>query len=183
MGLTTGGDQQESSEPSDREGRSHVRSRKETAMRRSLWIVAAILLVLTAANAQEKGGQRGDTTEETLIANERALINAVAKADKATFLSLVAPEGEWTTTQGFIPLNLLADGLEGFRLSKWEILNPQLRRLTEDSAMVVYLWTVTGTFNGTQLPPTMLASTAWTRRSGKWLAVHHQDTELTKTQP
>jgi hypothetical protein len=84
----------------------------------------AILRALTATNAQEKGIQRGDTTEQILIANERALLNAVAKADRAAFLSLTAPEGEWTTSQGFIPLNLLADGLEGFRLSKWEILNP-----------------------------------------------------------
>jgi hypothetical protein len=104
----------------------------------------------------------------------------VARADKASFLSLVAPDGEWTTTQGFIPMNLLADGLEGFRLGKWAIVNPQLRRLTEDSAIVVYAWTVSGTFNDRQFAPTMLASTVWARRSGKWLAVHHQDTQLIK---
>jgi hypothetical protein len=77
-------------------------------------------------------------------------------------------------------MTLLADGLEAFRLTSWEIVNPQLRRLTEDSAIVVYAWMVTGTFNNRQLPPTMLASTVWTRRSGKWLAVHHQNTELAK---
>ena len=152
-------------------------------MRGRISTAAAILLALTAANAQEKDIQRGETTEQILVANERALLNAVAEADRAAFLSLIAPEGEWTTAQGFIPLNLLADGLEGVRLSKWEILNPQIRRLTDDSALVVYVWTATGTFNGKPLPPTMLASTAWTRRSGKWLAVHHQDTELTKNQP
>ena len=149
-------------------------------MRKSLWMMLpAILLALTTANAQDKG-TLPDTTQETLIANEHALLNAIAKADKPAFLSLVAPVGEWTTRQGFLPMNLLADGLEGFRLTKWEILNPQLRRLTDDSAIVVYTWTATGTFNGTRLPATMLASTAWTRRSGRWLAVHHQDTELSK---
>jgi hypothetical protein len=143
-------------------------------------MMPAILLALTAAEAQEKGARPRDATEELLIANEHALLNAVARADKASFLSLVAPDGEWTTTQGFIPMNLLADGLEGFRLGKWAIVNPQLRRLTEDSAIVVYAWTVSGTFNDRQFAPTMLASTVWARRSGKWLAVHHQDTQLIK---
>ena len=106
-------------------------------MRGRISTAAAILLALTAANAQEKDIQRAETTEQILIANERALLNAVAAADRAAFLSLIAPEGEWTTAQGFIPLNLLADGLEGVRLSKWEILNPQIRRLTDDSALVV----------------------------------------------
>jgi hypothetical protein len=149
-------------------------------MKRAILIVPVILLALTATNAQERAFQPKDTTEETLIANERALLDAVAKADKASFSSLVSHEGEWATSQGFVPMTLLADGLEAFRLTSWEIVNPQLRRLTEDSAIVVYAWMVTGTFNNRQLPPTMLASTVWTRRSGKWLAVHHQNTELAK---
>ena len=46
--------------------------------------------------------------------------------------------------------------------------------------MVIYTWSGTGTFHGQPLPATTLASTAWTRRDGKWRAAHHQETELVK---
>jgi len=49
------------------------------------------------------------STQALLIANERALYSAVAKADRTSFQSLVVPEGVWTTKPGFIPMRLLVD--------------------------------------------------------------------------
>jgi hypothetical protein len=106
------------------------------------------------------------------------LLGAVAKADKTAFLSLVVSEGVWTTAQGFVPMNLLVNGLEAFRLDKWDVVNPRVTRLGDDSAIVLYSWRVTGTYGDRPLPQTTLASTVWVRRGGNWLAVHHQDTEL-----
>jgi hypothetical protein len=147
-------------------------------MKRSIRVLTVILLGLAATNAQENPSKPAGANDEVLIANERALQNAVAKADKAAFASLVVPEGTWTTSQGFVPMNLLEDGLDAFQLRKWEIVNPHVTRLDNDSAVVLYAGTVTGTFGNQPLPPTMLSSTVWARRNGKWLAVHHQDTEL-----
>ena len=151
-------------------------------MRKMAGIVAASLVVTIAVSyGQAKPtGQPNDSFEQALIANERALQAAVAKTDKSAFVSLVLPEGTWTTKQGFVPMNLLADGLLGFDVTKWEILNPHVTRLTEDSAVVIYIWSGTGTLHGQPLPATTLASTAWTRRDGKWRAAHHQQTELVK---
>src|SRR6187200_559566 len=149
-------------------------------MRNMAVIVAASLVVTIAvAYGQERPtGKPNNTFEQTLIANERALQAAVAKTDKSAFVSLVLPEGTWTTKQGFVPMNLLADGLLGFDVTKWEIINPHVTRLSEDSAVVIYTWSGTGAFHGQPLPATTLASTAWTRRDGKWRAAHHQETEL-----
>ena len=149
-------------------------------MRTILGILPAILLALAVTAAQDKTAKPNDTTEKMLIANERALHDAVAKADKASFLSLVLPDGTWTTKQGFIPMKLLVNGLEQFELTKWDIVNPHVTWLDEDSAIVVYVWTGTGTFHHQPLASTTLASTVWTRRHGKWLAVHHQQTDLVK---
>jgi hypothetical protein len=150
-------------------------------MRKMVLIVAASLTIAAVAHGQEKPtGRPNDTFEQTLIANERALQAAVAKTDKSAFVALVLPEGIWTTRQGFVPMNLLADGLLGFDVTKWEIINPHVTRLTEDSAVVIYVWSGTGTLHGRPLPVTTLASTAWTRRDGKWRAAHHQQTELVK---
>ena len=75
-------------------------------------------------------------------------------------------------------MKLLADGLGGFKLSKWDIVNPHVTWLADDSAIVLYAWKGPGTFGDQPVAPTTLASTAWTRRNGKWLAAHHQETEL-----
>ena len=140
----------------------------------------ALVLTLAAPYAQDRTAKPNDPGVETLIANERALHNAVAKADRASFVSLVLPEGVWTTTQGFIPITLLADGLDGFRITKWELVNPRVLRLGEDSALLTYVWTGTGTFNDRPLASTTLAVTVWSRRGGTWLAAHHQQTDLLK---
>jgi hypothetical protein len=150
-------------------------------MRKIIGIFPAILLTLAVTDAQDKtAAKSNDTTEKMLIANERALQAAVAKADKASFLSLVLSEGTWTTKQGFVPMALLVNGLEQFELTKWDIVNPHVTWLDDDSAIVVYVWTGTGTFHNQPLASTTLASTVWTRRNGTWLAVHHQQTDLLK---
>jgi hypothetical protein len=153
-------------------------------MRKIAGILLAILLALAGTEAQDKTAAKpNDTTEKMLIANERALQEAVAKADKASFRSLIlVPEGIWTTKGGFVPMELLVDGLEQFELTKWDIVNPRVTLLDETSAIVVYIWTGTGTFQNEPIAATSLASTVWTRRGGKWLAVHHQQTDLIKNQ-
>lgn len=147
-------------------------------MTKTLGMLSAILLALAVTDAQEKSGAK--PTEETmLIAHERALLDAVAKADRASFQSLVLlPQGVWATKLGFIPMNLLVDKLDDFKLTKWDMVNPRVTWLDNNSAILLYAWTVTGTFGNQPLAATTLASTVWTKRNGKWLAVHHQETDL-----
>ena len=147
-------------------------------MRKIIGTLAAVLLVLAVTHAQEKPGAKPD--DKLLIANERALLDAIAKADKASFQTLVLPEGVWTMKSGFVPMKLLAEGLDAFKLTKWDIVNPHVVSLGDDSALVRYAWTGTGTFGDQPLAATTLASTVWVKRGGKWLAVHHQETDLNK---
>jgi hypothetical protein len=149
-------------------------------MRKMIRMLPAILLVvgMTPAAQVRTAAQPSDMTEKMLIANERTLHDAVAKADKASFLSLVLPEGVWTTKQGFVPMERLVNGLEQFELTKWDIVNPRVTWIGEDSAIVRYVWTGTGTLHNQPVASTTLASTVWSKRSGKWLVVHHQQTDL-----
>jgi hypothetical protein len=150
-------------------------------MKKTIGVISAMQLGLAITEAQQKTVARpDDTTEKILIANERALHDAVTKADKASFLSLVLPDGVWTTKPGFVPMKLLVDGLDNFKVTKWDIVNPHVTWIDESSAVVLYAWTGTGTFHNQPLASTTLASTVWTKRNGKWLAVHHQETDLSK---
>ena len=146
-------------------------------MARILGVLTALMLL---ANAGTHAQTTASPTDAALIANERALYDAVAKADRTAFVSLVLPEGMWATKQGFVPIKLLADGLGAFALTKWEIVNPRVTWLGSDSALVMYVWQGSGTFQNQALSPATLALTVWTRRDGKWVAAHHQETDLTK---
>ena len=148
-------------------------------MMKFLRLLPAIFLTLAATGPQDNPAVKPrDTSDKALIAYEQALHTAVAKADQAAFQSLVRADGVWTTGHGFIPLNLLVNGLDGFKLTRWDIVNPHVTWIDDNSAVVLYVWTGAGTFNEQPLPATMLASTVWARRDGKWLAVHHQRTGL-----
>jgi hypothetical protein len=150
-------------------------------MRTIVGILGAFVLALAATQAQENtAGKLDDATQKLLISNEHSLYEAVANADKASFQSLVVPEGVWTTTSGFVPLGLLANGLEHFQLPKWSVENPRVTWTDGNSAMLLYTRRGGGTFSGQQSAETTLASTLWTKRDGKWLAVHHQETALTQ---
>jgi hypothetical protein len=147
-------------------------------MMKTAGILPAIVLAFAVTDQPQNPAKPRDATEETLLANERALHAAVAKADRAAFTSLVLPEGVWANSGGFIPLNLLENGLEGFHVPKRDIVNPRVTRLDDNSAIVLYALVEPGTVQDRPSGQATVASTVWTRRNGKWVAALHQETEL-----
>ena len=137
-------------------------------------------VALVTGQAHQGGADTRETAEKTILANERALYEALAKADKASFQSLVVSEGIWTTPTGFVPIQLLTGSLESFHVIKWNIQNPRVFWLDDNPAFVLSTRTVDGRFGEGSLPPTALASTVWTRRNGAWRAMYHQESELTR---
>ncbi len=119
-------------------------------------------------------------TERALVANERKLYEAVVNGDKATFSSLVSSDGVAADSSGFVPTKMFASVLDQIKVTKWDIVNPQVIWIDPTSAVVAYVWTGAGTFQGQPLPAKAFASTVWTRKSGKWLAVYHQQTSAAK---
>ena len=149
-------------------------------MLKILGMFTAMLLALPGTNGRQATTPRLTTADAALIANEHALYDAAAKANSAAFLSLVLPDGAWTTRRGFVPLKLLAGGLGAFNLTRWDIVNPRVTWLDKDSAIVIYTLQAAGTFEEQAVPATALASTAWMKRDGKWIAAHHQETDLAR---
>ena len=150
-------------------------------MNEIIGVISAMLLALAVTDAQQKtAATPNDTIQKTLVANERALYDAVAKADRVAFESLVLPEGVWTTPLGFTPMNLLADALGNFHIPKWGIENPHVIWSDDNSALLLYSRIGGGTLGEQRFAAITLASTLWTKRNGKWVAVHHQETDLMK---
>jgi hypothetical protein len=140
---------------------------------------AVVILGLLVSSGGVAGAQDpiafDAATEKLLIQNEHALYDAVAKADRERFQALVLPQGIWTTPSSFIPMGPLADGLRSFELPNWAIENPHVVWADGNAALLLYVRTGGGNFDHRPLAQTTLASTLWTKRSGKWVAVHHQE--------
>jgi hypothetical protein len=144
-------------------------------MRTAVGAIAAVTLVagsLAGASAKQ-------ASEATLIANERALYEALAKHDAERFGALILPAGFWATPSGFVPMDRLAAWLSAFELPRWGIENPRVVWTEGNSALVLYVRTGGGRFGDRPFAAMTLASTLWTKRDGKWVAVYHQESEDT----
>ena len=121
--------------------------------------------------------------EKTIIANERAVNDAFAKGDSAAFKALVAADG-WAvdSVTGRAPV---ADMLKDFagltkelKITSWDITESKIVWVDATTAIHSYKWTAKGTDHGKPLVSPVWASTVWTKKSGKWMALFHHESPL-----
>ena len=53
----------------------------------------------------------------------------------------------------------------------------------DKTALVLYKWTGAGTMMGQPVPSPTYASTVWTKKGGKWVAIFHQETTAATPPP
>ena len=136
--------------------------------------LAATLLVACAAPAFAQASKAA--TEKALIANENKVSDAIAKHDLKTFNDLVMPEGAAADMGGFMKVCDFAKAFDQVKVSSWHIMNPQVIWVNDKTAVVAYTWMGKGTYMNQPMPETVYASTVWTERNGKWVAMFHQET-------
>jgi len=121
--------------------------------------------------------------EKTIIANERAVNDAFAKGDSAAFKALVAADG-WAV-DSVIGRAPVADMLKDFagltkelKITSWDITESKIVWVDATTAINSYKWTAKGTDHGKPLVSPVWASTVWTKKSGKWMALFHHESPL-----
>jgi hypothetical protein len=152
-------------------------TRRRTRMR--IRVLPAALVVLACAAPVFAQATNKPANEKLLIANENKINEAVAKGDVNTFNSLLAPEavsGDGMT--GFVKASDFGKTLGQLKITSWHIMNPQVVWIDDKSAVVAYTWMGAGTYQGKPVPDQTIASTVWTERNGKWVAVFHQESTL-----
>jgi hypothetical protein len=118
--------------------------------------------------------------EKALIANENKVADALMKKDKAAFASLVAADGWSIDGNGFMKTSELTAALDQFVIKSYKISDEKVSWVDPNTAIVAYKWTGSGTFAGQPFPPVTYASTVWTKKGDKWVAVFHQESEAAK---
>ncbi len=139
-------------------------------------ILAAGLVVFGFSAAVYGQAASKVAAEKTLIANENKINEAVAKQDAKTFLSLLAPEAMAADPGGFMKASDFSKTLDQLKITTWHIMDTKVLWVDDKTAVVTYTWMGAGTYKSQPIPGIMYASTVWTERAGKWLAVFHQET-------
>ena len=127
-------------------------------------------------------------TEKTLIANERAVIDAFAKGNRATFEKFVTRDGFGVDPMMGRMTN--AETLKTFdqmtkdmKITSWTMTDEKVLWADANTAILNYTWTGKGTYQGQAIPSPTFASTVWTKRGGNWVAIFHQETSKVAASP
>ena len=143
---------------------------------------AASLSLAVAAVAQDA------QTEKMLIANERAINEAIAKGNVAAFKEHVAADA-WSIdpAAGRMPVSEFLKSWpqmsKEMKLTSWDILDPKVTWVGADAAVITYKWVGKGTFQGQPIPSPVWSSTVWSKRDSKWVAVFHQESAAAEASP
>jgi len=160
-----------------------------------VWTLGALVLSAGLAAAQEKPATKKPSApapkaaasgehsalDKALIANEHRINEAVAKGDKAAFSALVssdsamADESGYMTTADFLPV------FDTVKVSSWKMSDEKVHWAGPNAAVVTYVWTGKGTFQGQPIPDKTYSSTVWTKKDGKWVAIYHQESAAAPT--
>lgn len=143
---------------------------------------STILLTLAALACAAPGFAQPTSkaaTEKALIANENKVNEAVAKHDMKTFNDLVAADALSADGGGFMKVADFTKSIDQVKVTSWHIMNAQVTWIDDKSAVVTYTWMGAGTYMNQPMPDTVYASSIWTERNGKWVAVFHQESAAT----
>jgi hypothetical protein len=140
---------------------------------RSRVLAAALVVLASAAPAFAQASKAA--TEKALIANENKINDAVAKRDVKAFNDLVASDAISADMAGFMKASDFTKTMDQMKVENWHVMNPQVLWVNDKTAVVTYTWMGKGSYQNQPLPESTYASTVWTERNGKWVAVFHQE--------
>src|SRR5215475_8104148 len=148
-------------------------------MNRRVLVCSLVLGVMTtvAAFSQAPAAANRAAIEKQIVANERAINDAVAKGDMKTFHSILAADAAGVDTGGITRVNApdFDKMMQSAKIQSWDIDGSQFYWVNDNAVVHMYRWTGKGTVGGQPIPSPVWSSTVWTNKGGKWTAVFHQE--------
>ena len=118
------------------------------------------------------------------IARERQVMDAIKRKDWDGFAAHLADDQLYVSADGVQDKAATLAGVKKLDLTEYTLADPRVVQIDRDLVVVTYTTTAKGTYDGKPVPAgSQRESTAWVNRSGRWLAVYHQDTEVMTPPP
>jgi hypothetical protein len=161
-------------------------------MKKFAWILGILAMTSGLASAQDvnelvpapeyqaAAAPARSAADSAIIANENKVADALMKKDKAAFTALVAADGWSIDGNGFMKTSEMAAAIDQLVIKSYKISEEKVAWVDPNTAILAYKWTGSGSFGGQPFPPVVYASTVWTKKGDKWVAVFHQETEAAK---
>jgi hypothetical protein len=144
-------------------------------------MLARIGLCLLAVSSIGVSAVAQDKLQDSLLAQERKLIDAINRKDKAAISELLADEAMSITSRGKQTTKEVIKSLEMLSYSKHQISEPKAISVSPDVGILTYKFSYTGGVTG-QVPATtnVYATSVWRQRDGKWRSVFYQETPIAR---
>jgi hypothetical protein len=144
-------------------------------MKKMFWAILLVFVVVGYAATMAQPTDRA-AAEKQIIANERAVLDAFAKADAPGFKRHLSPDAFGIDPMmGMVKVADWEKSLKDVKVENWDIDTTQVHWIGDDAAILTYRWTGKGTFQGQPIPSPAWASTVWVHRDGAWRALFHQE--------
>ncbi len=124
--------------------------------------------------------RRAATIEETIIAQEKQVGEALMKHDQAAFKNLVSADAIAVGPRGAVKVSDIMGELfspdyksEGFAMEA-----TQVKMMDKDAYVITYKGTGTESYKGESHNVTAYESTLWVKQGNKWMATFHQTTPV-----
>jgi hypothetical protein len=151
-------------------------------MKRTLFFVAAILLIATPAHLAAQAAASVDAqpstnpTQQTILLKEREGLDDLKAGNLDGFAALTADDALFVDSAGPATKAQVMKNVVNFHLTDYTIENVQFLQLSPTSGLIQYKITESGSSHGHDFTAKALISSIWTQRDGKWLCTFSQET-------
>jgi hypothetical protein len=142
--------------------------------------IIALALVILPAAASVAGAQDTATSQpdSTIVAQERAVLDAVAKPDTAAFNRALGSDFVYVDARGPVRWDRAKTSatIMECQPGQLSIDNPQTTRVGNDLVVLTYTQRSDQTCGGQKMPSPVNSMSVWQNRGGHWVAVAHSET-------
>lgn len=128
----------------------------------------------------DAGVARQDSLEETLLSQERKIIEAIQQKDTKTLEAMLADEAFAVTPGGGRQSGAqMLESLDEVTLAEYRISEVKSVQVSKDVGILTYKFTWSGSRGGENVhETTVFATSTWARRDGRWTCVFYQETPV-----
>lgn len=131
------------------------------------------------ANANATPKAEATVSDADIIAKEKAAWDAIKAKNYDGFAAMLADDALEVEGGGVYNKADTVKNVKTFEPTEVTFSEWKVTKIDKDAAVVSYMVSVKGNFNGKPIPAdeaTVRASSAWINRGGKWVSFYHQET-------
>lgn len=147
-------------------------------MKKQFLLAVVVLLALTAVSFAQRKPRVSMT--DVLSAREKTLWGAWKNKQGAAFEAALSADTVMVSEMGSAGKSDVVKMVSSndCDIQSYELSDFKVTMYDSNTAMLTYKGTQTGTCGGKPLPATVMASSLWIKRGGKWWAAFHQETPV-----